>query len=110
MSVFVAGIRWKTEARSYLQNEPFSTQECEITIHKTCQPDYSDIFSVPIPASKERKKDSQAFVMMILTCQNELKLDENDVFQSLECPMTFSTCSYNWCITGENRLVSIFYP
>jgi hypothetical protein len=47
--------------------------------------------------------------MMILTCQNELKIDEDEEFQTLECPMTFSTCSYNWCVTGENRLVSTFY-
>jgi hypothetical protein len=47
--------------------------------------------------------------MMILTCQSELKIDEDAEFQTLECPMTFSTCSYNWCVTGENRLVSTFY-
>lgn len=79
-----------------------------MTIVVTCRPDYSDIYSVPIQASPERKRVTQAFVMMILTCQNELDIDENDQFQILECPMTFSTCSYNWCITGENRLVSIF--
>ena len=101
------GIKWKDEHRIILQNnEPFSIDECVLTIIATCKADLSDIFTVPISPSPERKKEAKAFVMMILSTQNDDIQSKETHFETFSCPMSFSTCNYNWCVTGENKLVS----
>ncbi len=105
------GIKWKDEHKTYLQNnEPFSIDECVLTMIATCKADLSDILSVPIiPSPPERKKETKAFVMMILSTQSDDINEKDSLFETFSCPMTFSTCSYNWCVTGENKLVSCTY-
>ncbi len=104
------GIKWKDGHRIYLQNnEPFSIDECVLTMIATCKADLSDIFTVPIIPSPERKKETKAFVMMILSTQSDDINEKEPLFETFSCPMTFSTCSYNWCVTGENKLVSCTY-
>jgi uncharacterized protein YbdZ (MbtH family) len=99
---FLVGIRWRDEKKAALQEKvPFSLSSCQITMNVTCSSD--DIYSVPIAATPFRKQNTTAFVVMVLNTEHQY-----DMWQSFSCPMTFPRCSYNWCVAGENKLVSYF--
>ncbi len=97
------GITWTDEIKTQLQQkEDFSLSDCNIRIYYTCQPDLVDLYSVNIPSSPFRKKESMAFIVMMLNTTNQ-----NNLWQSIPCPMTFPRVNYNWCVTGENKQVNI---
>jgi hypothetical protein len=36
-----------------------------------------------------------------------LNLFHDEDWQEFQCPMVFPQCQYNWCVTGENKMVII---
>lgn len=60
--------------------------------------DHSELFTKSLNRKSQQYK---AFVFIILNWSEE-------GYQQFNCPMVFSNVSYNWCVTGANKLVGIF--
>jgi len=50
------------------------------------------------PLNRVVKQYAHAFDFYILNTNN-------DTWETFECPMVFSHCQYNWCVSGENSMV-----
>ena len=60
------------------------------------------MFTQTVQSKKAKKPLSFTFFL----------LSQEDVeaqWQQFSCPMEFPQCRYNWCITGENRDVSLYF-
>jgi hypothetical protein len=50
------------------------------------------------PLTRVVKQYAHAFDFYILNTNDES-------WETFECPMVFSHCQYNWCVSGENSMV-----
>ena len=83
--MYLVGISWTPEAKAEMQQkETFSINDCHLTMYYTCLPDLSDFYSVKIPPSPFRKKDTSCFLFMVLSTANQI-----DLWQTISCPMYF---------------------
>jgi hypothetical protein len=60
------------------------------------------MFSQPVRSKAKTPQTSLTFYL--------LSLEENEAqWQQFVCPMDFPQCHYNWCASGENRDVNIYF-
>jgi hypothetical protein len=99
------GLTYTAEAKASLQQKKdFLISDCKITLYYTCKPDLSDFYSVKIPTTSIRKKETDSFIVMMLNTANQ-----NNFWQTFSCPMVYPRIEYNWCVTGENKQVRTKY-
>jgi hypothetical protein len=97
---FLVGLGWRPDQKDLLQQEnTFSDIDvCQIKLKFMFYKDHTDeMFTVPVAG--RTGNGSKRFTFFLL------HLNDNN-WQSFQCPMDFSQCNYNWCVIGENKLVS----
>ena len=96
--LILVGIGYSMQYVNGLQLEPLEIEQYQIPISFTFNIDHSqEMFTKPL--NRKIKKFSNAFDFFLLNFPP-------DTWQSFECPMVFSSCQYNWCVTGENPMVN----
>lgn len=75
--------------------------QCQFKLQFTFLRDHTEeMFQVDVPSRSRQGFKSFTFFLLTLT-------EPESEWQIFNCPMTFPQCNYNWCITGENRMVKI---
>ena len=93
------GIGWGIIKRLELQNTTQDYDEIwKFNLQIYVKKDHSDLFIRNLNRASDRLK---GFVFLVFNW-------EAFAYQRFQLPMTFSSASYNWCVTGSNKLVRYF--
>jgi hypothetical protein len=81
-----------------MQSQPLRSLETfEVPLHFTFNINHSEeLFTKEI--NRTVKQYSKAFNFYLLHLPNA-------TWETFECPMIFSHCQYNWCVSGDNQMV-----
>jgi hypothetical protein len=92
------GIGYTAEYIKQVQSQPLLSLEAfEVPLKFKFNVNHSkEMFTKPV--NRFIKQYANAFDFYILNINEES-------WETFECPMIFSHCQYNWCVSGENPMV-----
>lgn len=97
------GLGWSEASKEILRNiYELQLDACQIKLRFTFKKNHRDeMFTQEVESKKSTKQKSFTFFLLTLD-------DFEAEWQQFLCPMDFPQCHYNWCISGENREVSLY--
>ena len=104
LNIFSDGLGWTAKQQKLIEDleDDFELNKSQFKLKFTFEEDHTfEMFTQDV--QNRSRLGHKSFTFFLLTQEG----NPENAWQQFKCPMKFPQCSYNWCINGENRSVTL---